>query len=514
MVVADSGRGAHSFDYLQSLWRSKWIIVLVIIIGVGATIGIDSRRSRIYTATAQVEFLSQSYGTNGDVNALEPADIATDISFMEGSKVYSLAEKSVHRGPTPPVTVSQVGESNIGNVVVSSEDPQLAAMAATAYIQAFIFVTRANFESLEQEAERPIQSTYSQLQAQVAKLELDLSAQPPTSVVSFDEAQIDSDLEQEVGLEQQLNQFSIETSLAPAGGELAARAPIPSSPSSPQRKSDAVIAFFIAFLVGSSLVLLRDRLDDRIRSQKQLVEVAPYLPILGSIPRLSKRKMATARSLVVSAAPHSAASEAYRALRTSIIFAQVDAPIRSLLVTSSLALDGKTTVSANLAYAAAEAGQSVVLVGCDLRRPSVQEIFEMPNEVGLTSVLFGTATLDEALQPVEQSKGLSVLSSGPLPPNPSELLSSAAVRSLMGTLRDRFDLVVIDSAPLLPVTDSTVLASLVDGCIVVVASGSTRASNLIRSVEKIRSVGGTIVGSVFNKALVDDSYYGKIYYPE
>jgi capsular exopolysaccharide synthesis family protein len=196
--------------------------------------------------------------------------------------------------------------------------------------------------------------------------------------------------------------------------------------------------------------------------------------------------------------PLSPVAESYRSLRTSLQFAGHDGSMKTILVTSPMATEGKTSTIANLGVVLTKSGQSVVVVSADLRRPRLAKFFGVSDGVGLTSVIIGDATMSDALQPVDGAPGLVVLPAGPLPPNPAELLSSNKMREVIDTLRERYDIVLIDSPPLLPVTDPVVLAQQADATLVVVASSQTKKGQLQHAVDQLVSVNARRVGFVLN----------------
>ena len=180
-----------------------------------------------------------------------------------------------------------------------------------------------------------------------------------------------------------------------------------------------------------------------------------------------------------------------------------------ILVTSPAVGDGKTSTLANLGVVFAEAGERVLLVSCDLRRPKIGEFFDLAEQVGLTSVLLGEHPLEEVLAPVADIDRLTLLPAGPIPPNPAELLNSSRVRDIFGQLREQFDLVLIDSPPVLPVTDAAILSQYADATLLLAAAGQTRRGDLHRAAEKLDQVGATILGIVLNKVTRQTSrYYG------
>lgn len=237
----------------------------------------------------------------------------------------------------------------------------------------------------------------------------------------------------------------------------------------------------------------------RSGSKDDLEHCAPDVPVLGLVPMIGSWRDRAEPFLVTRIEPTSPAAEAYRSLRTSLQFAGYDSAIGSVLVTSPTATEGKTSTVSNLGVVLATAGQHVVLVSADLRRPRLAAFFGLDEGVGLTSVMIGELTLEKALQPVPETPRLMVLGCGPVPPNPSELLSSPKFAEIFGELNDRFDMVLVDSSPLLPVTDPVLLSRLTDTTLVIVAAGNTTKGQLRRGVEQLTQVHARHIGIVLNE---------------
>jgi capsular exopolysaccharide synthesis family protein len=260
----------------------------------------------------------------------------------------------------------------------------------------------------------------------------------------------------------------------------------------PRTKSNLAVGIFLGLVVGGALALLLEALDRSVKAPDQAAELFAA-PVLGMVPKL---KPATVHATSTAEQPLSPSGEAYRTLRTAVRFLDLDRPLRTLLVTSPSASEGKTTTATNLAVALAQSGERVILVDADLRRGRVVAELGLPEGVGLTSVTTRAATLADSLQ---DWRGLmQVLGAGPLPPNPSEILGSQLMVSLLDELHHYADVIVIDSAPVLPVTDSVALATQVDGVILVARAGKTQRSAAAEASRRLDGVGANVVGCVLN----------------
>ncbi|GAA4753669.1 polysaccharide biosynthesis tyrosine autokinase [Amnibacterium soli] len=269
------------------------------------------------------------------------------------------------------------------------------------------------------------------------------------------------------------------------------RAVAPSAPVSPTVGRNLLLALVAGLALGLGAAYLRSAIDTRIRSARD-VELVTRVPVVGEIlddPRSSSHP------LVVQGQPGSIQAEAFRGLRTNLQFLDFENATQSFVVTSSHPGEGKTTTTANLALAAADAGLKVALVDGDLRKPRLHAVLGIDGAVGLVDVLIGKASLDSVLQAWGKN-GLRVLPAGRVPPNPAELLQSRSMTDLLDDLRARFDLVVIDSPPLLPVSDAAVLARRTGGAIVVTAAKRTRRPHLEAALHSLDQAGAAVLGVV------------------
>ncbi len=504
---------AGLLDYWRILWRRRLLVIAVTVLTVAAALAFDALRTPVYEGTANLLFLSQSYTGDGSLNALTPTDIATDIELVGGSQVQVLAARhlGLHPSQLPPVTVSEVGATEVATVSVRDTDPAFAARAANAYATAYDQLTKQAYEQQSLYAQGVVQGQINDLQNQADAILTQIDNTPSTDSSSIDRlnAQLGTLQLRQQTLQGQLDTLQVESTQSPVGGRVVAYAPVPTTPVSPRKTTDAVLAGVVGLVLGIALALLLEFLDDRVRTKEQLEEVVAPLPSLGIIPTIPDWRDRTVPLLVALDRPKSPPAEAYRGLRTAIQFIGLDRPIGTVQITSPAANDGKTTTSANLAVSVAQAGQRVILVGCDLRRPRLHSFFGVANDIGFTSVLIGSVPLGAALVPIPGVDRLQVLPSGPVPPNPSELLGSPRARELLEELRGQCDLLIIDSPPVLPVTDAAVLATEVDAVVLVALAGSTTQRDVRRSLETLARVDAPMVGAVLNGASEHDSY---VYY--
>lgn len=291
------------------------------------------------------------------------------------------------------------------------------------------------------------------------------------------------------------------------------RVPTPASaeltPVNPRPSRNLALGFVLGLLLGFGVALLRDVLDKSVKSQRDL-ETVTDRTILGGIAFDTD---ASTHPLIVQVDPRSQRAEAFRSLRTNLQFIDVANPPKSIVVTSSLPGEGKSTTTANLALSLAETGLKVVVIEGDLRRPRLLDYLGFEGSVGLTDVLVGRVDVEDVLQPFGRT-GLRLLGAGPIPPNPSELLGSANMEQLVADLSERYDYVLIDAPPLLPVTDAAVLSTIVDGALVVVGAGVAQREHVRRALESLEAVNGSVLGLILNRVKIKDlgSGYGTYEY--
>ena len=300
---------------------------------------------------------------------------------------------------------------------------------------------------------------------------------------------------------------------------------VPKEPIGPPRVRNVMIAFLLSLVAGIGLSFLLDFLDDTVKSLDDIDRYV-HLPALAMIPASHKDRGRLKGIAGAASAPpsettalamiddvRSPIAESYRHLRTSLLLSSAGQPPKTILVTSSQPSEGKTTTAINTAFMLAQTGAEVLIIDCDLRRPRLHSEFEISNARGLTTWLSGEKDLDGLIQSYPRANNLKILTSGPVPPNPAELLGSAEMRKLLSQLSERFNHIIIDSPPAISFTDASILSTMVDGVMLVVHGGRSSRAVVRRAKQHLLDVGAHIFGVVLNNVKLEtqDYYYSNYY---
>ncbi len=497
-------------EYLHVLRRRRWIVIGVVLVVVVGALALSFSQQKVYRATA--ELLLQHRSTENLFDALkdigDPSRLPqTEMKVIQSQPVRAEVERRI--GMAPGISASQAGSADIIEVSAQHTDPATAAKIADTYAQAYIDYRRTQAVDDILAASKQIQAKIDELQKEIDVVEGEARGAGPQqspAAGAILAARSEGLRSQQNVFKEKLNQLQVATALNSGGAQLVNPASIPTSPVRPKPLTDGVLAGAVGLILGVGLAFLLEYLDDSIKTKEHLERVIGNgIPVFGLIPPIERGDVEVDSALV---APTSGPAEAYRALRTAVQFLGVDRP-KVLQVTSASLSEGKTTTVANLAAVFARAGAKVVLADCDLRRPRVHTFFNLAHSPGLTSILLGEVAVNEGMKRIAGAGGLYVLPSGTRPPNPSELLGSLRMTELLRNLKSGADIVLVDSPPLLPVTDASVLAGRVDGVLLVVMAGTTTRRPLQRAVELLRQMQAPIVGVVLTKAGGDTGYgYG------
>jgi len=518
-VPDEEDSGPELRDYLSILRRRKWTIALCVLVVVSIALVKSFLTTPVYQAKATILLQARSTDTlfnpsTGVRN--DPARaVQTEIEILKSEPVRAMVATQL--GSASSVSAAGVGETDVIKVSAVSPKPKVAADTANAYARSYIDFRRKQAVDDLLAAGSEIQAKVDDLQKKIDDLDARISSVSDPVAQNAIRANVgpqkDQLVTQQGTFKQHLDQIQVDAGLTSGRAQLVTPASPPKTPIKPTPLRSGITAFAIGLILGVCLALLRDHLDDTITTKADLDRASPGLSVIGVIPAVAEWKDKSTPRVVSLADTRSAATEAYRTLRTSIQFLTLNGPLRTLQITSPGAQEGKSTTIANLAVTLAGMGQRVVVVCCDLRRPRIHEFFGLDNSIGLTSVLLGQEPLRTALQQVAEQPRLSVLASGSLPPNPADLLSSRRTAEVLTALQTHADIVLIDSPPVLPVTDSLILSSRADATLLTCLAGRTTRKEFSRATELLRQVDAPLVGTILNGVSLGESsgYYYRYY---
>ncbi len=499
--------------YGTILWHWAWLIVLGTLLGAGIAYLSSRLTTPVYAAsTTLLVNEAPSSGRTADYTSILTSErlAQTYSAMMTKQPVVKAALEDLHSDAAPEtlparISVNLVRDTQLMVLQVESEDPQLAMNLANAIPTAFsrqnAAVQTERYADSKANLTKEIDALKEQIAAKQTEINAIGTASNPTQEADLARSQTElTQLRQSLTyLLQSYENIRLAEAQSTSNIVVVEPATLPISPVRPRVVQNTLLGALLGLMLSIGLVFLIEYLDDRIRSPEQIDKVLK-LPVVGLIAKMGNGYHGTGkRQLIALREPRSPVVEAFRSLRTNIQFAGVDQPIRTLLVTSAGPSEGKTTVAANLAVVMAQAGHKVALIDCDLRRPTLHTQFNQVNRAGLTDVILRDPGQWSDLTLPSGVPNLSLLLSGLLPPNPSELLGSKRMHQLVDYLHQCNDVVIIDAPPLLPVTDALVLAPLTDGVLMVVDFGGTRIGEAIQGKAQLDQSGARILGVVMNK---------------
>ncbi len=500
---------------LRIIRQNLTVILLPIVMLTGLQLGLALRETPLYSASTELLLQPKSTETLGsgvsNANTAQGYELsrvlATEIRVLESETIAKRAAKKL--GFDAYASGNASGDSDIITVSAVDADPGRAAKVANTFAAEYITFRREQSVGDLTDASRELQASADRYQAEIdavnAKLADATAVDVPTRTAL--ELQRDGLVRQQQVYTARIDGLALDASLKSGGASVLTPAYPSSGPISPRPLRSAILGMFLGLMLGLGLAFLREFLDDRIKTRDDIVALAGGTPVLGLIPFFKRKKPGKNVEKVAGMQRHPTfvggvlppeAAEAYRSLRTSIQFVAIDKPIRVIQVTSSESGEGKTTTVTNLALALAQSGLSVMVVDGDLRHPRVHEFFGIANDVGFSSVLSGSLGIAKASQFIDGVDDITVLPSGPIPPNPAELLGSERARAIISAILDHYDMILIDGPPVLPVIDAVVLSQLVDATVVVARVGKSVRANLARTIEALTQANAPIAGFVLN----------------
>jgi polysaccharide biosynthesis transport protein len=495
-------------EYLQILLHRKWTIILVTAGVLAASLFASSRQTPLFQSQAQVLLKGGGLTSNDPTLATAP-NLETEREIGSSDAVAEIAATELGvdaAGVQTGLSVDVAAATEILIFTYEHPEPEVSQERASVFAQAYIDYRRQEVLGDLLAASETVQERLTELNAQLARIRERLTrVTDPTRIASL-QSHRNLLFGQVAILQQEL------ADLSPPGklrvGQIVDQPDLPSSPAKPDHVRNGLLGLLVGLVLGVLLALLREQLDDRIRGKTDL-ESLISTPVLAAIPKVAKWRKSDRPLTVTLSEPNSAAAEAYRKLRTGVLYVSLRAKAKVLMITSPQENEGKTATAANLGVALAQAENKVILVSADLRKPRLHRFFGLENSVGVTNVLGGEVSPWQVIRdtPVEN---LQVLVSGPLPSNPAELLGSNAMGGLLKALAEVADYVIIDAPPVMAVADPISLSPLVEGVLFVADAQNTTRAMIEQARRQLDQVDAPVIGAILNNfdpGLPGDYYY-------
>lgn len=497
-------------NLVRALKRRAGVIAVCTIVVAGSALAFSLLQTKQYSATAVLLFRSPAFsqelvGPSSALPASTPSsdrDAATNVALVSLNTVAAHTAQALGGGVTPAevadeVSIGSNGQTDTAAVTATDPDPQFAAKLANAYADSFVAFRRAADRKKIADAERLIKRqlgnmSATQLQTQQANV-----------------------------LQAQAGKLQTLRDIQTGNAEVVQRADAPSSPSSPNILRNTGFGLAVGLLLGIAAALALERLDRRIKDPSELEETFQF-PVLGTVPQSKAlESLRDHNGNLVTALPFQD-SEAFRMLRTRLRYFNVDRELRSLVVTSALPTEGKSTIACNLALTSAEAGSQVILLEADFHKQTLARGLDLAPMPGLAEVLTGQSSVDSAIQKLQVAEGsngkeaprhLDVMTAGATPPNPVELLESHEMGRLLDELMGRgYELVVLDTPPMNMLADAIPLIKTTSGVIIVSQLGKLTRDEAGHLREQLERLDAPVLGVIGNRVRARDRKYGYGYY--
>ncbi len=526
--------------YAKLLWTWKWVIMISMLLAGGTAFWFSQQMPPVYKSSVTMR-INQA-PSSAQVMDNQPLVFSERLSqtYVEllqsrpilQTTISNLGLDTTYQALVGNITVTAIRDTQLIELTVQHTDPQMAAAIANEIV--------AVFTAQEQQIQS---SRYAEsrdnLKQQLAAIEQDIATtqehiahlgkkpqRTPTEQAEYDQQQslLSQYRTNYTSILQSLEEVRLAEAQSTNNLLVIDPAIVSFSPVSPRPMMNTLLATAVGAIWAVMIIFVREFLDDTIRSGEQL-EHLTQLPVLAHIGKINDPKQelkegdktkATKKvsqdHLIVVKHSRSPIAESYRMLRANIEFAVLDRPLQTLLVTSSGPKEGKSTTVANLATAIAHTGRKVLIVDTDLRRPTIHTFFGLSNDQGITMALMHTDTPIGTYIQSTNVDNLSILASGPIPPNPAELLGSQRMNQIIDELKSMFDVVIFDSPPVMAVVDANLLARTCDATLLVVLIAATRAKGLVRTKEQLRQAGARLVGTVLNQVTKEHGGYYDYYH--
>ena len=504
-------------QYIAPLLKWWWLIAGATLIAAGASYFAVSQQPQTYQARVKLligRFIDDPNPSNIEFSVSQQlAAFYTDIANTRPVREQTM--NALGMTSLPEYIVRPLATTQLIEIVVTDTIPERAQLVANELANQLILQSPTSPLPEEQERQTFIDEQLVSLQTNIQETQDEIAAKQDELKDLVSALEITESQNQISALQNKLNtlqsNYASLLSSTEGGATNTVRvidpAAVPGAPIGPNIEITVLTAAAIGFVLAAAAGYFLEYLDDTIKTSEQVERIAD-LPVLAGIRQIKSKESKS--KLITLEEPHSPVSEAFRVLRLGIQYSHVDNPSQTLLITSPNPTDGKSMAAANLSVVLAQTGYKVLLVDADLRRPVQHTIFGLNNKYGLTSLLLqidssptrneqkNDALIEELIQTTAEP-GLSVLTSGLIPPYPSELLSSLKMKVVLTSLTEKYDYLILDSSPVLPVTDAIILSTQVDSVILLVNTKTTRQNELKQVIKHLREVDSNLLGVVMNR---------------
>ena len=509
--------------YLNLLRRKTWLILIAMIISGGSAYLVSKNTAPTYQASTRL-LIDEAPGSNaGNEYAqllLEQQLAGTYVELLQTRPVLekTIAELGLNTSVdalASEISVSTPQDSKILGIQVRNHDSNRAAAIANTLAQVFIQDNEERQSQRYAESIQKRQQLLDDLADQIEALETEISSygevDTPERQAAYDRLQTNLRETQIKYTQnfQDLEDLRLEQARGSNNLLVVEKAIPPSTPIRPRVGTNTALAVAAGAIAALGLIFTLEYLDDSVKTPEQ-IEEDTGLPTLGFISEIGGKNGAA--RVITLHEPRAPVSEAFRGLRTNLGFTMIDASLQTVAISSAVPGEGKSTITANLGVVMAQAGKSLVVIDADLRLSRQHHLFNLSNNHGLTSAILDQDTPVRQYLQSTSMPGLCVLTSGPLPPNPSELLNSQRMSQVLQSLGEEFDLLIVDTPPLLTVTDAAIVGTRVDGCLIVVEAGATRRVALAHATENLAKAGARVLGAVLNRMQAGSAGNYDIYY--
>ncbi len=492
-------------NYIDIFLRRKWVVVITVVVTMAVVTAGTWLMRPVYTATATLRIATASVSSSYQDYQFADRLINTYVIIATSQPLLDELDKQLNLSLPPKVSVQSVANTELITISVEDYDPNLAVTAANTLGNILIsqgaeFYTGSGKSPSETLKVQVDQAESDLNQARITYNALLMSTPPPTDAIV--NAGKDVDLKQQIfnSLSSQYEDLRVKEAVQANLISVVNPASFPQSPSKPNKILYLGLGLVVSFMAGFGLVLLFENLDSTLFSSEQISSVV-RLPMLGRIPLERKKK-----GLQFPLNGSSYNTEAFLRLRTTFQKSIDELSCKSILVTSALQGEGKSTIVSSLAYLLSQSTKKIILVDCDLRLSTIHKIYGLSNDLGLCDYLMGRADLDDVIQQTKYP-GLSVITGGRSAHEPVNLLSSDRMKDLIQELYNRYDLVLLDSPAVLAVTDASVVAPLVDGVLLVVKRAFIGREKLEAALEQLSTVKAKLMGLTINGEDISENYY-------